>query len=462
MAEDEKENKDHKEETPQSGDSNASNQSTDVHLAQSGSGQNHERDKDSDANDPDKAEIDHGLSAVAESPKKSIITMIIVVLLVGGLAYYFFFSGSDSNESSTSSPTNISLPTDTSNSDGDVPIPSIPSAPVAPSAPPSPPSAPTSQSETDKPSAPQPPKPAEPQPPTPNAPSVQNQALLNQDQEGKYKSQQEAQQREKQRITANIMVKQGGDSDDKSKAKLSQDALAASGTFVPQQTSSTQQQITKVGNLSNIITQGKIIDAVLESSIISNYPGPVRALVTQDVYSDKGENVLIPKGSRLIGTFSSGYQAGQNRVMINWSRLIMPNGYDVAVGSPSAGPGGLLGVEGEAHTEFGATLANALLLSTINISFARVAEKLTNNSGNTSTTVTNNSNGQTTTSSTSPSKQAVEQATQNLGNTMQSYVQENFIVKPYVSIAHGTRVKVFVNKDLLFPGNSAGGVNIIQ
>ena len=81
----------------------------------------------------------------------------------------------------------------------------------------------------------------------------------------------------------------------------------ASGNFVPSYTSASGVKVTMVGDMSIIITQGKILDAVLETPINTSNVGPIRALISKDVYSERGTNVLIPKGSRIVGTLKGGY-----------------------------------------------------------------------------------------------------------------------------------------------------------
>jgi type IV secretion system protein VirB10 len=396
-------------------------------------------------NDPEKAEIDYGLSAVAQNPKQSIITMIIIVLIIGGLAYYFFFRTTTPKKQ-----TSDIIPIQPADQYSQpVNIPSIPSVPVPPT-----PTQDFSQPSTvtppvqSKPVEPKKDAPTPPQPTlTPHAPVLTQEAV-------------NAQQSAAQRLKANIMVKQGSVTAD-SKNKNA-NPLAAQGIFIPEQTSATQQQVTQVGEMSTLIAQGKVIDAVLESSIISYYPGPVRALTTRDVFSEQGNNVLVPKGSRLIGTFVSGYVPGQDRIMITWNRLIMPSGYDIAIDSPSADPEGILGTQGDVNTQFAQIIANAALVSALNIAFTKVASNATNSNSATSTSASVSSGTTQTVTTQTPTQAAIAQAGQNFGQTLQNYAQQNFVTKPYISIPHGTRVNIFVNKDLLFPQNMANGVNVVK
>lgn len=88
-----------------------------------------------------------------------------------------------------------------------------------------------------------------------------------------------------------------------------------------------------MGSLDTIIAAGNFIHAILEPATNSDLPGSLRAIVSQPVYSEDGSNVLIPRGSRLIGEYKSGMQQGQSRIFIVWQRLITPEGTSVQLGS---------------------------------------------------------------------------------------------------------------------------------
>lgn len=97
-----------------------------------------------------------------------------------------------------------------------------------------------------------------------------------------------------------------------------------------------------------VLQQGSVIPATLITGINSDLPGPVVAQVDQNVYdSQTGQYVLIPRGSKLIGNFASGVVLGQSRVMVDWQRVLYPNGSSVdisgAEGSDAAGYAGFTG-----------------------------------------------------------------------------------------------------------------------
>ena len=60
------------------------------------------------------------------------------------------------------------------------------------------------------------------------------------------------------------------------------------------------------GNMEFVLGRGKIIDAVLETGINTDFGGEVRAVIGRDVFSESGKMILIPKGSRVFGTYSIG------------------------------------------------------------------------------------------------------------------------------------------------------------
>ena len=72
---------------------------------------------------------------------------------------------------------------------------------------------------------------------------------------------------------------------------------------------------------------GTVIPAALITGIRSDLPGQVTAQVTENVYdSPTGKYLLIPQGAKLIGLYDSQIAFGQDRVLLVWTRLIMPNG----------------------------------------------------------------------------------------------------------------------------------------
>ena len=118
-------------------------------------------------------------------------------------------------------------------------------------------------------------------------------------------------------------------------------------------------------NPATTVTQGTLIPAILETAIDTDVPGYVRAVVSQDVKSFNGKNVLIPRSSRLIGQYQSGLQAGQKRAYVIWTRVIRPDGASVNLQSPGIGFDGKTGLPGDVDSRFFQRFGSAMLLSVV-------------------------------------------------------------------------------------------------
>ena len=175
-------------------------------------------------------------------------------------------------------------------------------------------------------------------------------------------------------------------------------------------------------NPSRTIPQGTVIPAVLETALDSTRAGAARALVQRDIYGFDGTRILIHRGSRLYGEYDSGLEAGQNRALIQWSRLIRPDGVTVALDSPSSDPLGRAGVKGKVDGKFLQRFGGAILQSILDIGVG-VATREASSDG---------------------VIVALPGSTQNLQINDQQRVQRTLKVK------HGTSVSVFVARDLDF------------
>lgn len=77
---------------------------------------------------------------------------------------------------------------------------------------------------------------------------------------------------------------------------------------------------------------GSVIAASLITGLNSDLPGIVTAQVTQNAYdSVTGRTLLIPQGSRVIGSYDSVVAFGQSRALVVWQRIILPNGDSIRI-----------------------------------------------------------------------------------------------------------------------------------
>lgn len=185
-------------------------------------------------------------------------------------------------------------------------------------------------------------------------------------------------------------------------------------------------QTSRLTRRSSTVAQGTLIPAVLETALDSTRPGFARAIVSSDVRGFDGSRVLIPRGSRLFGEYQADLTAGQNRALVQWTRLVRPDGFSISIASPVADAQGRAGVRGRVDTHFLQRFGSALLQTTLNIGVAAASRSL---SGDASVIV------------------ALPGSTQGGGSTV---APTN--IQPTLRVDAGARVSVFVARDLEFPG----------
>lgn len=107
---------------------------------------------------------------------------------------------------------------------------------------------------------------------------------------------------------------------------------------------------------------GATVPAVLLTAMDTSRAGPVVAVVTQNVYDTvTGTYLLLPQGSRLIGTSGGDTAYGESRAFIVWDRLILPNGKSLLLGGePGVDAQGSLGVRGQVDRRIGSLLVGTL------------------------------------------------------------------------------------------------------
>lgn len=185
-----------------------------------------------------------------------------------------------------------------------------------------------------------------------------------------------------------------------------------------------------IRNKGQVIVQGALIRAVLETAIHSDLPGFVRAEVSHDVYAFDGSRILIPKGSRLVGRYRSALVRGQTRVFIIWSRLLRPDGASILIGSPGTDLLGRAGLEGELDTHFFKIFGASVLLSLIDGTIDVAIERARDSSGSGSTTILQDSN--------------------SLNRAAEIALENSINIPPTIHVDQGTPIQVFVAKDIDF------------
>ena len=79
----------------------------------------------------------------------------------------------------------------------------------------------------------------------------------------------------------------------------------------------------------HVLFEGSVMETVLLTRLNGDFSGPVVCMVTTDLLSHDGKSVLVPAGSKVIGTAKKVEAFGQNRMAVSFHRLLMPDGYSV-------------------------------------------------------------------------------------------------------------------------------------
>jgi type IV secretion system protein VirB10 len=182
------------------------------------------------------------------------------------------------------------------------------------------------------------------------------------------------------------------------------------------------------------VKAGTIIPAVLLTGISSDLPGQIMAQVREQVYDTvTGQHLLIPQGTRLIGQYDSVVAFGQNRVLLVWDRLILPNGASVLLaGMPGVDLTGFAGLKDRVNHHWGRILGAVVLSSLFNIG-ARVPF------GDPQPNQFFPTLGQ----------EFVRDAGEGINQAGQQIVSKTLNIQPTLTIRPGTSFNVFVHQDLV-------------
>ena len=190
------------------------------------------------------------------------------------------------------------------------------------------------------------------------------------------------------------------------------------------------------------ITTGTVIYGTLETGINSDIPGDVLGRVAQDVKDSISERyVLIPQGSKLIGSYSNQLIPSQQRLMVKWSRIVFPNGGELDLPDLNGGDAaGYAGFQDQVNHHYIKVWAPALLMSAISAGMMMSDYPMMSGGPY-------GAGGYYM----SPGQMAAMGAGQQLGQTAMGRMA-NVQVAPTIQIRPGYHFRVLVTRDLVFSG----------
>lgn len=186
------------------------------------------------------------------------------------------------------------------------------------------------------------------------------------------------------------------------------------------------------------IKAGSVLPGIMISGVNSDLPGVMIAQLSQNVYDTaSGHYVLIPQGSRLFGKYDSRVIMGQERVLIAWNRLVLPDGSSIDLGSmPGADQAGYAGFTDEVNNHYMRIFGSSLVMSLITGGMAYSMDSMRPNNSSSN----NNPSVQDEMASATASQ---------MGQASMQLLQKHINVQPTLEIRPGYRFNLVVVKDIV-------------
>ncbi len=198
-------------------------------------------------------------------------------------------------------------------------------------------------------------------------------------------------------------------------------------------------------DMSEMILADKPIPAVLARTIMSGAEQvPVTAIVERNVYAEVGRNIVIPAGSRIMGTMgglSASGQGGATRVNISWSRLIRPDGsafkFESAQTGDAQGRAGALGYIDEMILQkYGLPVVTELATSLTGLMISGGSVSSDGNGGSVED------------SSAQAASDVRNNFLNNMKNVFDQILADKLKIEPVAYVPAGTRILIYPKVDL--------------
>ena len=185
---------------------------------------------------------------------------------------------------------------------------------------------------------------------------------------------------------------------------------------------------------SLMLPKGRQLTCVLTTRIDDQLPGYTTCTLVNNIYSDNGKTLLLERGSELWGEYGTTGQVGVARIAVNWVRIKTPDGVTVDLSSLGTDALGGSGVPGHYNPRWIERIGTAILISLMkDVTTAILENQATKNSG-------------TSISVAPPAQNTVGTA----GSISEQVARETLRVRPNTTVAEGTRIAVYVQRDLDF------------
>jgi type IV secretion system protein TrbI len=179
------------------------------------------------------------------------------------------------------------------------------------------------------------------------------------------------------------------------------------------------------------VFEGTTIDTVLVDRLDGEFSGSFKVMVTNPIYSEDRQHVLIPEGTFILGDTQKVSSFGQKRLALTFHRMLMPDKYSVDLDQfKGLDQAGETGIKGKVNNHYLQIFGTSIALGVI----AGAAEATTNSGYNQSGSDTY--------------RQGIASSlSQSSANVLDRFVN----VLPTHTIFEGHRIKVYITQDMLLP-----------
>lgn len=188
-------------------------------------------------------------------------------------------------------------------------------------------------------------------------------------------------------------------------------------------------------DMTRVITPDKPLTAVLTYQIDTRQTVTAVATVDRDVYGSSGRTVVIPRGTKIIGSVGGG---STDRVGVAWRQLIRPDGVRFVFEGSSGDAMGRGGVPGRINNRYLQRYGFSLLPTL-------TAAGITAGLGGQSSTAANGGGTTQTQDARAVAAQILQQPLQQIS---QDLYQKNSNIPVQITIPAGTRITVWSTGDL--------------
>jgi type IV secretion system protein TrbI len=114
------------------------------------------------------------------------------------------------------------------------------------------------------------------------------------------------------------------------------------------------------------LLEGTVLEGVLTTRLDGDFNGPVQAMLTTPVYSHDSRYLLIPAGTRLLGSTRTVTSSDQRRLAVTLHRLVFPDGRTMPLErAPGLNQLGETGLEDQVNRHYLSVFGSAVAIAAI-------------------------------------------------------------------------------------------------